>query len=175
MVAKFCQQGWSECAEHSVCHLAKMPTRQKWWLRQKYASTNKSTGTAYFCHWGIFNLQICLIGPIEPLRSIIPGSSIQLLNINQYKLRSFYFIEFKEKSKMSKNTPKSTKPRKLKKHGPQPIKNHGKNHSVLEASKNTPGHKRVPHTKKHHTESKRLNPMWSWTHHILSMHKQRWY
>ena len=25
---------------------------------------------------------------------------------------------------MSKNTPKSTKPRKLKKHGPQPIKNH---------------------------------------------------
>ena len=98
-----------------------MPTRQKWCLRHFFASTRKAIHEAYFCQGGIFAIQTCLIDQIVALMSII---TVKIIYTNQFKLSSFYFIEFKEKSKKSKNRPKSTKSRKLKKAGPQPIKNH---------------------------------------------------
>ena len=76
---------------------------------------------------------------------------------------------------MSKNTPKSAKSRKLKKAGPQPIKNReisAKSPPCQKQAKTAPDIKETPH-EKHRTESKRLNPLQLLTHPMLSAHKQR--
>ena len=124
--SSFCLSFHRFCSKMAYFHAVVLPSK----IWGEWPSTNKSTGTAYFCHWGIFNVQICLNGWIVPLRSIIPRSTMKLIKTNECKLSSFYFIEFKEKTKKViknqmdwKNRPKSTKLKNLKKPGPQPIKN----------------------------------------------------
>ena len=112
--------------------------------------------------WGIFlpqpaiDTQTCLNGWIVSLRSFI---TVKFINTNQFKLSSFYFIEFLKKRpkshQKSNGLEKQSKINKAKKSkktwtpAHQKMQNHRKNHSVLQASKNTPGHKA-----NHHTESK---------------------
>ena len=142
--------------------------------------------------WGIFlpqpsnrpvrhifaiDTQTCLNGWIVSLRSFI---TVKFINTNQFKLSTFYFIEFLKKRpkshQKSKGLEKQSKINKAKKSkktwtpAHQKSRNHGKNHSVLEASQNTTGHKKVPN---HITVPKASGK----THHNQStyiIYRERW-
>ena len=98
-----------------------------------------------FDQWGIFAIQTCLISQVVLLRSII---TIKLINTNQFKLSSFYFIEFKEKSKKvikikrTENSCQNQQSQEISKTwtpAHQKSQNHRKNDSVLHACKFDPG------------------------------------
>ena len=156
-----------------------MPTQQKWCLRHFSTSTRKAIREAFFCQGGILAIQTCLIDQIVALMSII---TVKIIYTNQFKLSSFYFIEFKEKSKKSKNRPKSTKSRKLKildSSIPSKITKSPQKIFVLEGSKSTPGLKRSTPHKLPHWKEEGKSPNLKYTHNRWSASYiicvQRWY